>query len=368
MAEKNINIEKLKGKKGLIGFLAIFLGIVFVMLLSRTGTKPQQQTQQQGQQVIPPSGLLGVPMTEIATEKIEEKQQNLQTIIDQQQKQIEDLKREIEGLKELQKTIDGRIENLSNDINKKADETFKRIEEKVNEILPSKEESPVSYTPPPPPPTIKVSTFQTPQVSKKRLFLPAGSFVRGTLLTGVFAPADKSNPLPVLISVDEAFYGPSLSRVPLKGAFTIGKCVADINSARAVIQLVSFSYIYPDGRAIEKSINGYVAGEDGILGVPGKVIRRAGKELAGSFMAGFMSGLSEAFAMKETTQQVSPEGTTIAITGSATKYGLYSGLSQASQKLADYYARQLEEIITAVMVEKGLKVYVVVQQGVEIES
>ena len=43
---------------------------------------------------------------------------------------------------------------------------------------------------------------------KRYVYLPLGSFVKCTLLTGVYAPANESNPLPVLISVDEAFYGP----------------------------------------------------------------------------------------------------------------------------------------------------------------
>ncbi|MEM4134425.1 MAG: TrbI/VirB10 family protein [Candidatus Micrarchaeia archaeon] len=366
MARIKINKEQLKGQKNLIFFGIVFFGIIFVIFTSRLGSKTTQKQQQQETITAPSSGLLGVPMTEIATEKIEERQQNLQTIIEQQQRQIEDLKKEIEGMKELQKNIDQRFGVMQEEFQKKTDETLKRIEEKVSEYLPAKEEQQIS--PLPPPPTIKTSSYMPITKEKKKMFLPAGAFVKGTLLTGVFAPADKSNPLPVLIAVDEAFYGPNLSRVPLKGAFTIGKCVADINSSRAIIQLVSFSYIYPDGRAIEKNINGYVAGDDGILGVQGEVIRRVGKELAGSFMSGFMSGLSEAFALKETTQVATPSGVTTAITGSATKYGLYSGLASASQKLSDYYAKQLEEIITAVKVEKGKKVYLVIQQGVEIET
>jgi conjugal transfer pilus assembly protein TraB len=365
---KKVNMPNLKDKKNLMFIVAMFLGVVFVMLLSRTGSKKVAPAPTP-QEITSPSGWTGIPPTEIATDKLEQKQQDLQQIIDQQQKQIEDLKREIEGLKDIQKTIDERFNAMESSLTKKADETFSKIEQKVNEILPEKGEV-APPTPPPPPPVVKVSTITPPKETKKgKLFLPAGAFVSGTLLTGVFAPADKSNPLPVLVAVNEAFYGPNLSRVPLKGAFVLGKCIADINSSRAIIQLVSFSYIYPDGRAIEKQINGYIAGEDGILGVPGEIIRRAGKELAGSFISGFMAGLSEAFAMQETTQTTTPYGgVSTAITGSATKYGLYSGLASASQKLSDYYAKQLEEIITAVKVEKGKKVYVVIQQGVEIEN
>jgi len=105
---------------------------------------------------------------------------------------------------------------------------------------------------------------------KRYVYLPLGSFVKCTLLTGVYAPANESNPLPVLISVDEAFYGPNNTRIPLKGAFAIGKAVGDVVSKRAVIQVVSFSTVLPDGKVFEHEANlGYLADSDGRLGIQG---------------------------------------------------------------------------------------------------
>ncbi len=367
---KNSKLSKLsvlKGKNAPIMLLILLFGLIFAVFFSRMGTKKISTTQPQTPQG-QPMGLLGIPSGEIYTEQIEQKQQGVLSQVDQQQKRIEDLEKQIEAMRQAQGEIDTKIQGMGEDVAKKVEEGIsKSIESKIEEILPQQGQIEIEQTPPPP--SLKVSSFKKPAGKEKTIFLPAGAFVRGTLLTGVYAPGDKSNPLPVLVSVDEAFYGPKLSRVPLKGAFVIGKCVADINSARAIVQLVSFSYIFPDGRAIEKTINGYIAGEDGILGVNGEIIRRTGKELSGSFLAGFLSGMSEAFALKETEESTTVSGAvTSAITGSATKYGLYSGLSQASEKISDYYAKQLEQIITAVKVEKGKKVYIVVQQGVEIET
>ncbi len=129
-----------------------------------------------------------------------------------------------------------------------------------------------------------------------------GSFVKGTLLTGVYAPGETENPLPVLISIDEAFYGPSMSRIPLKGCLAIGKAVADINARRAIVQIVGISYVFPNGGVFEKEGNiGYLTGKDGTLGVPGKLVRRTGKELAGSFASGFLSGFADALGQGETS-------------------------------------------------------------------
>jgi len=370
--EKEIKVSKLsilKGKNAPIMLLILLFGVIFIIFLSRMGTKKMSSTQQPQPVGEQPMGLLGVPSGEIYTEQIEQKQQGVLSQVDEQQKRIEDLEKQIEAMRQSQVDVDNKLQVIGDEVAKKVEENLSRnIESRIEEILPQQGQLEIEQTPPPP--SLKVSSFKkTTGGKEKTIFLPAGSFVRGTLLTGVYAPGDKSNPLPVLVSVDEAFYGPKMSRVPLKGAFVIGKCVADINSARAIVQLVSFSFIYPDGKAVEKPINGYLTGEDGILGVNGEVIRRTGKELSGSFLSGFLSGMSEAFALKETEESTTISGTiTSAITGSSTKYGLYSGLSQASEKISDYYAKQLEQIITAVKVEKGKKVYIVVQQGVEVET
>ena len=76
------------------------------------------------------------------------------------------------------------------------------------------------------------------------VYLPLGSFCKGTLLTGVYASSDMNSPLPVLITLDEAFYGPNKTRIPLKGAYALGKAVGDINSERALIQITAISFVF----------------------------------------------------------------------------------------------------------------------------
>ena len=137
---------------------------------------------------------------------------------------------------------------------------------------------------------------------KKYVYLPLGSFVKCTLLTGVYAPANESNPLPVLISVDEAFYGPNNTRIPLKGAFAIGKAVGDVVSKRAIIQIVSFSTVLPNGQVFEHEANlGYLADSDGRLGIQGELIYNTGKQLSLSFLSGFLAGGAEALSQANTT-------------------------------------------------------------------
>ena len=205
---------------------------------------------------------------------------------------------------------------------------------------------------------------------KRYVYLPLGSFVKCTLLTGVYAPANESNPLPVLISVDEAFYGPNNTRIPLKGAFAIGKAVGDVVSKRALIQIVSFSTVLPDGKVFEYEANlGYLADSDGRLGIQGELIYNTGKQLSMNFLSGFLAGGSEALSQAETSTVTGAYGQTSKnVTGNTGRYSMFSGLANSAQGMSSYYQKQLEAMIPAVKIEAGKKAVLVIQKGVQIEG
>ena len=205
---------------------------------------------------------------------------------------------------------------------------------------------------------------------KRHVYLPLGSFVKCTLLTGVYAPANVNNPLPVLISVDEAFYGPNNTRIPLKGAFAIGKAIGDVVSRRAIVQIVAVSMVLPSGNTFEHEGSlGYLTDESGRLGVPGELIYNTGKQLSLSFLSGFLAGGAEALSQAQTSTVVGAYGQTSQnVTGNASNYATFSGLANSAQGAASYYQKQLEAMIPAIRIEAGTKVTLVIQKGVEIEG
>lgn len=205
---------------------------------------------------------------------------------------------------------------------------------------------------------------------KRYVYLPLGSFVKCTLLSGVYAPANESNPLPVLVSIDEAFYGPNNTRIPLKGAFAIGKAVGDVVSKRAIIQVVSFSTVLPDGKVFEHEANlGYLADSDGRLGIQGELIYNTGRQLSLDFLSGFLAGGSEALSQAETSTVTGAYGQTSKnVTGNTGRYSMFSGLADSAQGMSDYYQKQLESMIPAVKIEAGKKAVLVIQKGVQIEG
>ena len=216
----------------------------------------------------------------------------------------------------------------------------------------------------------EIRTEDNPKEKERYTYLPLGSFVKCTLLTGVFAPTNESNPLPVLISVDEAFYGPNNTRIPLKGAFAIGKAIGDVVSKRAIIQIVSLSMALPDGKVFEHEGNlGYLADEDGHLGIEGTVIYNTGRQLGLNFLSGFLAGGAEALSQAETSTVTGAYGQTSRnVTGDTGRYAMFSGLANSAQGMSNYYQKQLGTMIPAVKIEAGKKVVFVVQKGVQIEG
>ncbi len=202
------------------------------------------------------------------------------------------------------------------------------------------------------------------------VYLPIGSFCKGTLLTGVYASSNESQPLPVLIALDEAFYGPNKTRIPLKGAFAIGKAVGDLVSERAKIQVVSMSTVLPDTITFEHESNlGWITDENGLLGVPGIVTYNTGRQMFAGFMAGFASGAAEAFADAEQTTVVSSSGTvTSAVTGDSGKAAAFSGMAQSASQLSEHFFDRIDEMVPAIKIENNKTIYFVVQKGVKIEG
>jgi len=128
--------------------------------------------------------------------------------------------------------------------------------------------------------------------------------------------------------------------------------------------------VLPNGRVFEHEANlGYLADDDGHLGVRGEVIYNTGRQLGLDFLSGFLAGGAEALSQAETSTVVGAYGQTSRnVTGNTGRYAMFSGLAKSAEGMSNYYQKQLETLIPAVKIEAGKKVIFVVQKGVEIEG
>ena len=105
-------------------------------------------------------------------------------------------------------------------------------------------------------------------------------------------------------------------------------------------------------------------GEDGKVGVRGKLVTRSGQAIASALSVGLLSGLGESITR-------SSEGVTTSITGTQSKRyknawmsGMGEGLSDSMDRITDYYLRLADRIFPVLEVDAGRPVDLVFSQGV----
>lgn len=201
-----------------------------------------------------------------------------------------------------------------------------------------------------------------PEVEKKpkRNVIPAGAFVKGVLLSGLDAPTAgkaQTSPHPVLIRIVDKAILPNLWKADIKDCFVIGSGYGDLSAERAYIRLETLSCVRKDGTAITKVVKGYVAGEDGKVGLAGRVVTKQGQILARTLLAGFVEGIAKAFSTSQTTVSVSPQGAVSTIQpGATTQVAIASGFSKAAEKLAEFYMKLANEMYPVVEINAGRNV------------
>lgn len=208
--------------------------------------------------------------------------------------------------------------------------------------------------------------------AEKRPYLPSGSFIPGTLLSGLDAPAgvnSSKEPHPVLIKLTDLAVLPNRFRFDIKDCFIVGEGYGDLSSERAFVRTTTLSCVRADEGSIDLPLKGFVAGEDGKVGLRGRVVSKQGQFLARALVAGFAEGLSDVFSLSASTVSVSPLGTTRSFDpDEALKAGAFSGVGRAMERLAQHYIEMAQRVFPVIEIDAGRKVDVVVLQGKPIES
>ena len=202
-------------------------------------------------------------------------------------------------------------------------------------------------------------------------YLPAGTFMRVVLLAGLDAPTGgqaQNNPHPMLMRVLDPAQLPNRYLADMKDCVVTANGYGDLSSERAYVRTDRMSCIDQKGGAVDVSVKGYVAGEDGKAGMRGRLVTKQGQVLANAFLAGIGSGIGDAFSQSFTTTSVSPLGATSTVnTGEIAQYGLAQGLGNAMDTLSKYYIKLAEQLFPIIEVDGGRVVDVVLTRGASIE-
>ncbi|MEC4747581.1 TrbI/VirB10 family protein [Methylomicrobium sp. Wu6] len=207
------------------------------------------------------------------------------------------------------------------------------------------------------------------------MFLPAGSILSGTLVTGLDAPTSnqsRSDPFPALLRVKHEAILPNRYRMDIRECFLIASGYGDLSAERAYMRAERISCVKKDGAVIETAMDAYSVGEDGKAGVRGRLVSKNGQIIGNALLSGFVSGITQAFAPQKVralqtgvtpgeTQQFqypSPE----MLGGQA----LMGGVKGAAEQIADYYLEMAKNIFPIIEVDAGRKIDFIMIRGMSL--
>lgn len=205
-------------------------------------------------------------------------------------------------------------------------------------------------------------------------YIPATSYVSGELLGGISVSTSVSTitePIPVIIRLTRSGNLPKDFAVSVKECRILGSCYGDLSSRRAMVR--GEELVCEDkasGSVISTKIAGVVFGDDGKNGIRGEVISADDELLTKAFAAGILSGASSV-AKGQGGVNVSPTGVaSIPSRGvqDMVSDSLFSGVSTATEKLADHYIKLADKVSPVIEIPGGTKVDIVFTKGVIVGS
>ena len=181
----------------------------------------------------------------------------------------------------------------------------------------------------------------------------------------------KSSPLPVLLKVTDLSILPNFFKYDIIDCFLMGEGYGDLTAERAYIRVNNISCITDKRQHIDMALQGAVSGEDGKLGLKGEVVTKQGALLARTLIAGFLQGVGESFANQNQIVTSGWGGTTTTkaeqTAQESIQAGMFQGMSNAAEKLADFYLKMADQIAPVIEISAGREVNVVVTSMTELK-
>jgi len=120
---------------------------------------------------------------------------------------------------------------------------------------------------------------------------------------------------------------------------------------------------------IEVPIDGYAVGEDGKVGVRGRLVSKQGAMLARAMQAGFLQSFSKVFTQVPSIP-ISTSGSQVQfqsmLTPQSAQAGIAGGVGGAMEKLADYYMTMAENTFPVLEVDAGRGIEIILNKGISL--
>ena len=205
-------------------------------------------------------------------------------------------------------------------------------------------------------------------------FIPAGTILKATLINGMYAPTmgkGKESPYPALLQTWDLAFLPNNVRKDLAGCFVLGEAFGELSDSRVHIRLSKISCISSDEKwVLQKSIKGFVNGDDGKVGVAGKTVANFGRLTLTVLLSEFLSSAGEAVKAATQVNTYNPlGGVTTTVGGTAGDIALAaagSGIGESASMLSEFYLDIMKEMSPVIEVNSRREVEIVIEDGAEL--
>ena len=210
---------------------------------------------------------------------------------------------------------------------------------------------------------------------EKPVWLPAGSMISGTVITGVNADISSStasSPPPILIRITEEVLTPGGFYIDLRGCTVIAGVVGSLKDRRGKVRSEVLSCMRDDGSAIETSLLAFGSGSDGLEGIKGNLVHNADEMLANTVLAGTLSGFAGAVRpMNIPGVQTTPGSETLFQApdpGQVTGIAALNGVGDSMERLSEYWITLAEQSLPYIEIQAGRKIDLITQKGLALEA
>jgi conjugal transfer pilus assembly protein TraB len=158
---------------------------------------------------------------------------------------------------------------------------------------------------------------------------------------------------------------PNRYRSRVKECRVVAAGFGRISDERAYLRLEKLSCVLRGGEILDVPLKGYVAGEDGKVGMRGHLISKQGALIARALLAGTAGGIGSAISQSYSSVLTSPTGAVSTIDPSKTlEFGVASGFGTALEKISDWYLKRADETYPIIEIDAGRMVEIVLTEGV----
>lgn len=208
--------------------------------------------------------------------------------------------------------------------------------------------------------------------AEKVAYLPSGTMFEVVLLNGMDAATNavaQKNPVPALTRVKTDAILPNFFVHDVKECFVLVAGYGSLSSERALMRTETLSCVRENGQVVEAKIDGYLVGEDGRVGLRGRLVSKQGQLIAKSLAAGVLSGFGQAIIPTSTPGLNLNSGTSYQMPDPAVVVGssVSKGFSDASKSAASFFLELAKEMTPVVEIDAGRKVTIILTKGVELK-